>query len=234
MPGARRSERRILAQRAGQRNRPAGMNRRGLYAIADTGCLSPQRFASAIEAALAGGAVMVQYRDKSNDAARRAHQAQTMVALCRRYGATSIINDDPELAAAVEADGVHVGRDDSEPAALRALIGPEAVIGVSCYNEIERARHAATIGADYIAFGSVYPSPTKPDAVHAPLELLGRARTETGLPVCAIGGITSERAPELVAAGADLLAVIDDLFSADDITARARDYARAWPDTAPA
>lgn len=210
------------------------MKHRGLYAIADTGYLSSQRFAHAVEAALAGGVVMVQYRDKSGDAARRSHQAQSMVALCRRYGATSIINDDPELAAAVAADGVHVGRDDAEPAALRTLIGPEAVIGVSCYNEIERARRAAAIGADYLAFGSVHPSPTKPDAVHAPLELLGRARADTGLPICAIGGITAERAPQLVAAGADLLAVIDDLFSAADITARAREYARAWPDAAPA
>jgi thiamine-phosphate pyrophosphorylase len=210
------------------------MNARGLYAIADTACLAPERFAHAVEAVLAGGAVMVQYRDKSGDDTRRAHQAQTLVALCRRYGATSIINDDPDLAATVEADGVHVGRDDAEPAALRALIGPDAVIGVSCYNEIERARRAAAIGADYIAFGSVHPSPTKPDAVHAPLELLGQARAETGLPICAIGGITAERAPQLVSAGADLLAVIDDLFSADDITARARDYADAWPHADPA
>lgn len=210
------------------------MNRRGLYPIADTGYLSPQRFASAIEAALAGGAVMAQYRDKSDDDTRRLHQAQTMVALCRRHGATSIINDDPALAAAVGADGVHVGRDDAEPSALRSLIGAEAVVGVSCYNELERARRAAAIGADYIAFGSVYPSPTKPDAVHAPLELLAAARAETGLPICAIGGVTGERAPELVAAGADLLAVIDDLFSAADIEARGRDYARAWSDPGPA
>ncbi len=205
------------------------MIRPGLYPIADTARLSPDAFAPAVEAALTGGAVMVQYRDKSDDAARRGEQAETLVALCRRHGALSIVNDDPDLAASVGADGVHVGRDDADPAALRTRIGASAIVGVSCYNEFERARRAAAIGADYIAFGSVYPSPTKPDAVHAPLSLLSAAKSESGLPVCAIGGITEARAPELVTAGADLLAVIDDLFSASDIAARARAYAQAWP-----
>lgn len=205
------------------------MIRSGLYPIADTGRLSPDAFAPAVEAALVGGAVMIQYRDKSTDADRRARQASELVALCRRYDATSIINDDPALAAASGADGVHVGREDPDPAALRAQIGPNAIVGVSCYNELERARQAAAVGADYVAFGSVYPSPTKPEAVHAPLSLLGEARAETGLPICAIGGITEARAPELVRAGADLLAVIEDLFAAPDIAARARAYVQAWP-----
>ncbi|MEX1080809.1 MAG: thiamine phosphate synthase [Halofilum sp. (in: g-proteobacteria)] len=205
------------------------MIRPGLYPIADTARLAPDAFAPAVEAVLAGGAVMVQYRDKTEDDVRRAAQAETLVGLCRRYGAVSIINDDPELAAASGADGVHVGRDDADPAALRARIGANAIVGVSCYNELERARRAAAVGADYIAFGSVYPSSTKPDAVYAPLSLLSAAKAETGLPVCAIGGITEARAPELVTAGADLLAVIDDVFSAPDITARARAYARSWP-----
>lgn len=205
------------------------MIRPGLYPIADTARLSPAVFASAVEAALAGGAVMVQYRDKTDATARRAEQAATLVALCRRYGAISIVNDDPELAATTGADGVHVGRDDADPAALRAQIGANAVVGVSCYNELDRAHRARAVGADYVAFGSVYPSPTKPDAVHVPLSLLSAAKAETGLPVCAIGGITEARAPELVTAGADLLAVIDDLFSTPDIMARARAYARCWP-----
>ncbi len=205
------------------------MIRPGLYPVADTARLTPEAFAPAVEAVLAGGAVMVQYRDKSEDDARRSAQAETLVALCRRYGAVSIINDDPELAAVSGADGVHVGRDDADPAALRARIGANAIVGVSCYNEIERARQAAAVGADYVAFGSVYPSPTKPDAVYAPLSLLSAAKAEIGLPVCAIGGITEARAPELVTAGADLLAVIDNLFSAPDIAARARAYAQAWP-----
>ena len=204
------------------------MSLRGLYGIADTAILGADRFEAAVEAALAGGAAALQYRDKSNDRARRTHQAQTLVAACRRRGALAIINDDPALAAASGADGVHLGGDDAAPADARALLGPDAVIGVSCYDRIERAHAARTAGADYVAFGRVYPSTTKPGGPTAPLELLGRARAETGLTVCAIGGISAERAPTLIAAGADLLAVIDDLFGAEDIRARAAGYAEAF------
>lgn len=205
--------------------------RPGLYAIADTGRLAPARFARAVEAALTGGAVMVQYRDKSADAPRRGREARALARLCRRYNALSIINDDAELAAAAGADGVHVGSDDAEAAAVRAHVGPNRLVGVSCYNDLDRARRASAAGADYIAFGSIHPSATKPEAVRAPLSLLTSARGEIGLPVCAIGGITAERAGELVVAGADLLAVIDDLFSADEIAARAREYARLFEAT---
>lgn len=201
---------------------------RGLYAIADTATIGAPDFADAVAAALDGGAAMVQYRDKGDAAARRRQEAATMVRLCRERGALAIVNDDADLALAVDAHGVHLGRDDADPAAVRAGLGADAVIGVSCYDDIGRARRAAAAGADYIAFGSVYPSPTKPDAVHAPLALLGDARAQLGLPVCAIGGITAERAPEVIAAGADLLAIIDDLFTCADITARARRYAEAF------
>lgn len=201
---------------------------RGLYAIADTATLGAPGFADAVAAVLAGGAVMVQYRDKGDDHHRRRHEAAAMARLCRERDALAIVNDDPELALAADAHGVHLGRDDADPVAVRTRLGAGAVIGVSCYDDIARARRAAAAGADYLAFGSVYPSPTKPDAVHAPLELLGSARAELALPVCAIGGITAERAPEVIAAGADLLAVIGDLFAHDDITARARVYARAF------
>ena len=201
------------------------MTLRGLYAIADTATIGDDGFAEAVESALAGGAAMVQYRDKSADAAKRRRQAGALVASCRRHGAIAIVNDDVDLARAVAADGVHLGRDDAAPADVRRRLGAEAVVGVSCYDEIERAHAAAAAGADYIAFGSVFPSPTKPAAVRAPLALLARARAETGLAVCAIGGITAERAPDVVAAGADLLAVIADLFEAPDIAARARTYA---------
>jgi len=201
---------------------------RGLYAIADSGRIFEADFAAAVDAALAGGAVMVQYRDKGDDRVRRARQAGTVVRLCRAYGATAIVNDDLGLAATVGAHGVHIGRDDASLDAVRARLGASAVIGVSCYNEIGRARDAVARGADYVAFGSVYPSPTKPAAVHAPLTLLGRARAELDVPICAIGGITAERAAEVIAAGADLAAVIDDLFSAADIRSRARMYADAF------
>lgn len=194
---------------------------RGLYAIADTGVLAAHDFEQAVAAALAGGARLVQYRDKSGDRERRGDQAATMVALCREYGAVSVINDDVELALAVGADGAHVGRDDGDPAAARERLGRERVLGISCYNDLARAHEAVALGADYVAFGSVFPSSTKPDAVHAPLELFARARNELDVPLCAIGGITAGNAAEVFAAGADLVAVIRDLFQADDIRAQA-------------
>lgn len=201
---------------------------RGLYAIADTSVIAARDWQPAVEDALRGGATLLQYRDKGTDPERRREQAAVLVDACRRHGARAIINDDVELALAVGADGVHVGRADSDAAAARERLGRGGIVGVSCYNELERAHAALAAGADYTAFGSVYPSPTKPEAVRAPLELLATARRETGLAVCAIGGITAERAPELIAAGADLLAVIGDLFDRTDITERARAYALAF------
>lgn len=202
---------------------------RGLYAIADTSVIAARDWQPAVEAALRGGAALVQYRDKGADPKQRREQAAAIVDACRRHRARAIVNDDVELALAVGADGVHVGRADADAAAARERLGPDAIVGVSCYDELGRAHTARAAGADYAAFGSVYPSPTKPEAVRAPVELLATARRETGLVVCAIGGITAERAPELIAAGADLLAVIGDLFDRADITERARAYARAFP-----
>lgn len=194
---------------------------RGLYAIADTGVLAPRHFETAVTAALAGGARVVQYRDKSGDRARRSAEAAILVALCREHGAISVINDDAGLALAAGADGVHVGRDDGDPAAVRERLGRERILGVSCYDDLGRAREAVALGADYVAFGSVFPSATKPGAVHAPLELFARARDELDVPLCAIGGITADNAAEVFTAGADLVAVIGDLFRAEDIRARA-------------
>jgi len=201
---------------------------RGLYAIADTATIGDERLEATVTAALAGGAQLVQYRDKGDDADRCYHQAAALVALCRRYGKGLIVNDDLELAAAVGATGVHVGGDDAAPGEARRRLGHGAIVGVSCYDSLERAHAARGAGADYAAFGRVYPSNTKANTVHAPLSLLSRARRETGLAVCAIGGITAERAPEVIAAGADWVAVIGDLFDAGDIEARARQFAAAF------
>jgi len=201
---------------------------RGLYAIADTATIGDERLEAAVTAALAGGAQLVQYRDKGDDADRRYHQADALVALCRRYGKGLIVNDDLELAAAIGATGVHVGGDDAAPGEARRRLGHGAIVGVSCYDSLERAHAARAAGADYAAFGRVYPSTTKANTVRAPLSLLSRARRETGLAVCAIGGITTERAPEVIAAGADWIAVIGDLFDAGDIEARARQFAAAF------
>ena len=192
----------------------------GLYALtpdlADTAELLRRA-----RAALLGGARLLQYRNKGADGAQRREQAGALLGLCREFGAPLIVNDDLGLALEIGADGAHLGREDGDLAAARAALGSGRLLGVSCYDAMERAREAKRNGADYVAFGSFFASPTKPAAVRAPLALPAQARAELGLPVCAIGGITLQNAPQLLAAGVDLLAVITDLFEAPDIRARA-------------
>lgn len=197
----------------------------GLYAITDTDLLPDDRLVEGVRAALRGGARAVQFRDKRPDTAGRLHLARQLNALCRAHDALFLVNDDIELAAAAGAHGVHLGRDDPAIAAARERLGPGAIIGVSCYNELERARRARDGGADYVAFGRFFPSRTKPGAVQAEPALLTAARRELGLPLVAIGGITPENGGSLLAAGADMLAVIHGLFGAEDIEAAARRYA---------
>jgi thiamine-phosphate pyrophosphorylase len=192
------------------------MRLRGLYAVSPD---VPDALAR-IERALAGGVALLQYRSKRRDAA----EAREALRLARRHAVPMIVNDDVELALEIGADGAHLGRDDGDLAAARRRLGTK-LLGASCYDRIELARHAVAAGADYVAFGSVFPSPTKPGAVRAPLSLFG---TAFPVPLCAIGGITLQNAPALIAAGADLLAVISDLFEAPDITARASQYARLF------
>ena len=199
---------------------------RGLYAVTD-GSPAPALLAR-VEAAIQGGARLIQYREKSAEPARRVAEAQALCVLCNGHDVSFIVNDDIELAAAVGADGVHLGKDDGEVSAARVRLGPRAIIGVSCYDSLERAVHAAHDGADYVAFGSFFASASKPAAVRAPLSLLQDARTRLNIPVCAIGGITPENGAELVLAGADMLAVIQGLFGAADVNAAARDYAKLF------
>ncbi len=201
---------------------------RGLYLIADASVVARARLAAAVEAAIAGGAVLVQYRDKAADARTRLATARALAALCRARGVPFLVNDDPALAREAGADGVHVGRDDPSVAAARAALGAGVLVGASCYNALPLARAAAAAGADYVAFGSVFPSPTKPGAVRAPLALLGEARAALGVPVCAIGGITPANAGEVAAAGADLLAVASGVLAAPDPEAAARAIARLY------
>jgi thiamine-phosphate pyrophosphorylase len=195
--------------------------RRGVYLITRV-CIETARLLDVVDAALRAGVAMVQYRDKSAAHAQRLAQAQALVELCNAHGAPLIVNDDIELARSARAHGVHLGRDDAGVAAARATLGPDAIIGVSCYAEIERAREAADAGANYLAFGSFFASPTKPGAVRAAPELLRQAAA-FGLPKVAIGGITLDNAPALIAAGADLLATISAVFDAP----HAGDAARA-------
>ncbi|WP_334157040.1 thiamine phosphate synthase [Oryzomicrobium sp.] len=199
---------------------------RGLYAITPDGLPAAELFARA-EAALAGGTRLLQYRDKLAEPAERRPVAEALAAACARHGAALIINDDTELALAVGAPGVHLGKDDGDLAAARRRLGPGLLIGASCYADPARAAAAAP-HVDYLAFGAVFPSSVKPGAVAAPLALLGAAKAAHGLPICAIGGITLANAPRVIAAGADWLAVITDLFSAPDIAERAAAYGRLF------
>ena len=198
---------------------------RGLYAITD-GPRADLLDASA--QALAGGARVLQYRDKTTDATRRHAEALALKRLCDARAVPLIINDDVALAAAVGAAGVHLGRDDGDVAAARAALGEDAIIGVSCYDSLALAEAAVEAGADYVAFGAFFPSPTKPNAVRASLDLLRRSAT-LGVPRVAIGGITPDNAPSLVEAGADFFAVISAVFAATDTRAAAQCFARLYP-----
>jgi thiamine-phosphate pyrophosphorylase len=197
----------------------------GLYVIADTRCLSGERLNGAVGHALAGGARIVQYRDKGGDHARRLDQATYLSKLCADFDALFIVNDDVELAARINAGGVHLGRKDSSPASARRLLGGQAVIGVSCYNEFDRALTAISQDVDYVAFGSFFPSRTKPLAVRADKDLLQRSKRELNVSVVAIGGITPDNGVSLIAAGADCLAVMDGVFGQEHIRAAAQRYA---------
>ena len=205
---------------------------RGLYAISDGS--HGQALIERVSAALKGGARIVQYRDKGDDQYRRRRDAAALTRLCRQHGVPLIVNDDLELALAADADGVHLGRADTGIAAARAKLGQDKLIGASCYDSLELARQAVAAGADYIAFGSFFASPTKPQAVHADLGLLREAR-RLGLPVVAIGGITPENGPALIDAGADMLAVISSVFAQTDVAAAARCYSHLFDpqETAP-
>jgi thiamine-phosphate pyrophosphorylase len=196
----------------------------GLYALtpdwSDTEVMT-----ACVGAAIDGGAVAIQYRNKAATAELRAHQAFALRVLCAKRDATLIINDDVDLADAVGADGVHLGRDDVTVGEARERLGPSALVGASCYDSLEIAERAVDAGADYVAFGSFYPSNTKPGAVRAPLSLLATARARWTIPLVAIGGITPANGRSLVAAGADALAVVSALFDADDVAAAARAFA---------
>jgi len=197
---------------------------RGLYAITpdepDTQVLLHK-----VKQALAGGARLLQYRNKLADAGLKREQAESLAALCRVYGTTFIINDDLPLALEVAAHGVHLGGEDGDLAKARRLLGPDRLLGASCYNSLDLAIAARAAGASYVAFGAAFTSLTKPGAVNAPLELYRQAQTEIGLPIVAIGGITLQNVAALVAAGVDAVAVITALFNEPDIETAARNFA---------
>jgi thiamine-phosphate pyrophosphorylase len=186
---------------------------RGLYAITQTINKSGDTIIDEVEAAIQGGAVIVQYRDKNP--ADAPFLAKELVKICHQHKVPLIVNDDVELAVMVGADGVHIGKEDGAIAQARKRLGNNAIIGVSCYNFIERAIEAQTQGATYVAFGRFFPSSSKPLAAPAQLETLQQAKLRLNIPIVAIGGILPENGAQLLAAGADLLAVIGGLFDSE-------------------
>ncbi len=197
---------------------------KGLYAITDTANYSSQVMLSKTEEILLAGAKVLQYRNKQGDKNIRITEARQLHDLCRQHSVPLIINDDIALAIQVGADGIHLGRSDSSISAARKQLGCKAIIGCSCYNDLDRAYNAVNNGADYIAFGTFFPSPTKPDAVKAMPELISQTKEKYDLPVVAIGGITTENGQSLINAGADMLAVVSDLYASDDPSNKTKKY----------
>ncbi len=199
----------------------------GLYAITNG---SPAHLVEHVAAALRGGVRILQYRDKGHDARRRLAEARALAQLCAEYHIPLIINDDITLAQACGAAGVHLGQNDPDIAYARTVLGPHAIIGISCYDDLARGRTGVEQGADYLAFGSFFESATKPQARRAPLNLLSQGKA-LGKPLVAIGGITPDNGKKLIAAGADSLAVIQGLFAAavGKTEAAAQRYANLFP-----
>jgi len=201
---------------------------RGLYAITDERLMTELDFLLKAEQALLGGARLIQYRDKSSDTEKRLYQASALKQLCKKNNSLLIINDDIELARTVQAHGVHLGKDDTSIEHARQQLGEDSIIGISCYNQLDLALEAEKAGADYVAFGAFFPSLTKPDAHTASLELLKSAKQQLQLPICCIGGITVDNADTLIDQGADMTAIITDLFSSNDIQTTASHITRLF------
>ncbi|CAK0756255.1 Thiamine-phosphate synthase [Gammaproteobacteria bacterium] len=200
----------------------------GLYAIADTSLIPEEQLVEKVGLALYGGARLVQYRDKSDDPGQREWQAIDLLHLCNSFKVPLLINDDVELAARIGAGGVHLGKDDMPVVQARSILGPSAIIGVSCYDDLACAVQAERDGATYVAFGRFFPSHTKPIAIQANPAILTEAKRCLRVPLAAIGGITANNASLLVAAGADLLAVVHGLFAQGDVRVAAAQLARLF------
>ncbi|SEG80308.1 thiamine phosphate synthase [Marinobacterium lutimaris] len=201
----------------------------GLYGITDSTLMPDDRtLLDAVEKSLRGGASLIQYRDKSDDSDKRLRQARALNQLCQQYQVPLLINDDAQLAFDSGASGVHLGQTDGSLQQARDLLGPDAIIGITCHDQLDLALQAREGGADYVAFGAFFASKTKPNAQPAPLTLLQQARQQLDCPIVAIGGLSVDNASQVISAGADLVAVVHALFAADDIETRAQAFSRLF------
>jgi thiamine-phosphate pyrophosphorylase len=200
---------------------------KGLYAItpdmADLNTLIPKT-----KLAIEGGAFMVQYRSKIQDRDVKIQQCAAILRLCRGYGVPCIVNDDVDMCRTLNADGVHLGEKDDNIAEVRRILGDNAIIGSSCYDQLERAKQAQKEGASYVAFGAMFPTPTKPIAPRATLALLKEAKREIHIPIVAIGGITVNNAHDVIETGIDAIAVITSLFEAKSIKETAETFSKMF------
>lgn len=199
-------------------------NLQGLYVIADAACIGTNHVVNKTEEVLSAGVKIIQYRDKTNSQTIRYSIAEALRKLTHDYKSLLIINDDAELANSIDADGVHLGKDDICIADARKKLGKNKIIGASCYANFENALPAINSSADYIAFGSFFPSMTKPQAPKADLDLILKAKQQFKIPVCAIGGITPENASPLLAAGVDMIAIISAIFSSSKPKRATQEY----------
>lgn len=190
----------------------------GLYAVTPDE-LDTKLLVAKVEAALKGGARLIQYRNKAAGKSLLLRQSTALLAACRAYGVPLIINDHLDLCAKIDADGLHLGATDPKPGPVRRLLGADKIIGVSCYNQFSLAQEAVSAGANYVAYGACFSSDTKPNAVNAPLSLIAQTKQALNIPVVGIGGITLDNAKQVKDAGADAIAVISTLFDAKDIKA---------------
>jgi len=197
---------------------------KGAYAITNHQDLGIDQLLQDVEACLQGGASIIQYRDKSGDAIKRLAEASALLNLCNKYTTPLVINDDMELAIDCGAAGVHLGKEDNALSKAREHLGSEAIIGISCYNNLDQAIEAELGGASYVAFGRFFPSQSKPEAIQADPSVLQAAKQKLSIPLVAIGGITPENGGTLVDAGADMLAVIQGIFSQEDIRVAASQF----------
>jgi thiamine-phosphate pyrophosphorylase len=200
---------------------------KGLYAITPD-MADLKTLVHKTQLAIEGGAFMVQYRSKKQDHAVKMQQCAAILRLCREYGVPCIVNDDVEMCRILEADGVHLGENDDNIAEVRRILGEDAIIGSSCYDQLDRAKQAQKEGATYVAFGAVFPTPTKPNAPRATLELLREAKREIHIPIVAIGGITVNNAHDVIEAGVDAIAVITSLFEAKTIKETAETFLKMF------
>ena len=202
---------------------------RGLYAITDSHLIPRARFVETVEAAVRGGAMLVQLREKDAPREEIVQLGRAILEVTRRYGALLIVNDHPSVAKDIGADGAHVGREDPSVTEARALLGPGVIIGASCYGEATLAVAAEREGADYVAFGTPFPSPAKMKRTDIALSIFQEAKQRVRVPVLAIGGSTRANAGQILAAGADGIAVVSGVFGAPDVEAAARALAGLFP-----